>query len=110
MPELPIKRRGFMVVLSSPSGGGKTTISRKLLEMDNNLLLSISATTREKREGEIDGEHYFFLDKETFKAKAEKKEFMEYEEVFGNFYGTPRAKVEDALNAGMDVLLSLIHI
>lgn len=100
-------RRGFMLVLSSPSGAGKTTISRLLLRHDDNLLLSISATTRNMRPGEIDEVDYFFLSPEEFQERAKAKEFYEYEEVFGNMYGTPRKPVEKALENGTDVLFDI---
>ncbi len=104
---LSIDRRGMMFVLSSPSGAGKSTLSRRLLEDDPQIELSISATTRPARPGEVEGEHYFFLDKETFRARVEADEFLEHAEVFGNLYGTPRAPVEAALEQGRDVMFDI---
>lgn len=101
------KRRGFMLILSSPSGGGKTTISRMLLDHDDNLTLSVSATTRQKREGEIEGVHYYFMPEEKFMKKAKNDEFFEHENVHGNHYGTPKKIVEKSLNAGVDVLFDI---
>lgn len=102
-----IYRRGFMFVLSSPSGAGKTTISRRLLELDENLTMSISATTREKRAGEVDGKDYFFIDTDQFADMLQRGEFLECAEVFGNHYGTPEKMVNDALNEGVDVLFDI---
>lgn len=104
---LNIKRRGLMLVLSSPSGAGKTSISRKLLEQDDNLSLSISVTTRPRRPGEVDGEHYLFVDKTSFDLMVNRQELLEYAKVFDHYYGTPRAPVEAALAAGKDVLFDL---
>ncbi len=102
-----IKRRGLMLVLSSPSGAGKTTIARALLASDANLTLSISATTRPIRPGERDGEDYFFVASEKFEAMAATGQFLEHAKVFGHRYGTPRAMVESALEAGRDVLFDI---
>jgi guanylate kinase len=102
-----IQRRGLMLVLSSPSGAGKTTLSRQLLENDSNIRLSVSFTTRPKRPSERDGADYHFVDTATFRDMIERNQFLEYAEVFGNYYGTPRAPVEDALNAGSDVLFDI---
>src|SRR5215471_5880158 len=99
-----IQRRGLMLVLSSPSGAGKTTLSRQLLDNDKQIQLSVSCTTRQKRPGERDGVDYRFVDPATFRGMIERKEFLEYAEVFGNYYGTPRRPVEDTLGAGLDVL------
>ncbi|MED5273076.1 MAG: guanylate kinase, partial [Pseudomonadota bacterium] len=85
-----IKRKGLMFVLSSPSGAGKTSLSRKLLELDDELFLSISYTTRPPRPGEIDGEDYFFINNDDFALMQEKNEFLEYAKVFDYYYGTPR--------------------
>jgi len=101
-----IARRGLMLVLSSPSGAGKTTLSRKLLA-DGAVTLSISVTTRAQRPGETDGEHYHFIDQAWFDAMVRNGELLEWAEVFGNRYGTPRAPVETALAAGRDVLFDL---
>ena len=107
MVDTHIKRRGLMLVLSSPSGAGKTTISRRLLDTDGNLSLSISATTRPPRPGETDGKDYYFVDKARFDAMVEGGELLEHALVFGNNYGTPRAPVEQALEAGRDVLFDI---
>jgi guanylate kinase len=102
-----IQRRGLMLVLSSPSGAGKTTLSRQLLDNDKQIQLSVSCTTRQKRPGERDGVDYRFVDTATFRGMIERKEFLEYAEVFGNYYGTPKAPVDEALNAGRDVLFDI---
>lgn len=104
---LNIKRRGLMLVLSSPSGAGKTSISREVLDQEGNLSLSISATTRPRRPGEVDGEHYRFMDKTKFDIMVNQQELLEYAKVFEHYYGTPRAPVEEALGAGRDVLFDL---
>ncbi len=100
-------RRGLMLVLSSPSGAGKTTISRLLLPADDRIDLSISATTRPMRPNEIDGVDYHFVDQETFDAMVAGEEFLEHASVFGHSYGTPRGPVEEALVAGDDVLFDI---
>jgi guanylate kinase len=107
-PQLPpvVARRGMMFVLSSPSGAGKSTLSRLLLD-DAAVALSISVTTRAKRPGEIDGEHYHFIDKASFDRMVQNQELLEWAQVFGNFYGTPRAPVEKVLAAGRDMLFDL---
>ncbi len=102
-----IRRRGLMLVLSSPSGAGKTTISRLLLPADDRIDLSVSATTRPKRPNEIDGVDYHFVDQKTFDAMVAGGEFLEHAHVFGHSYGTPRAAVEAALEAGDDVLFDI---
>jgi guanylate kinase len=94
-------------VLSSPSGAGKTTLSRMLLADDKKVVLSISVTTRPKRPGEIDGRHYHFISKARFERMVEKGELLEFATVFGHSYGTPRAPVEKALRAGHDVLFDI---
>jgi len=96
-----------MLVLSSPSGAGKSTIARALLGGDEGLSLSVSATTRPPRPGETDGEDYFFIDETEFNRMVEAGEFLEHARVFDNFYGTPRAPVEEALKAGNDVLFDV---
>src|ERR1043165_3869452 len=98
-----VERRGLMFVLSSPSGAGKTTLSRMLIERMPGLKMSVSATTRSMRPGEIDGRDYLFLDKPKFEAMAKNGELLEWAPVFHNRYGTPRAPVEAALSAGQDV-------
>src|SRR5690242_14159483 len=102
-----IQRRGLMLVLSSPSGAGKTTLSRQLLDNDSHIQLSVSCTTRAKRPGEKDGVDYRFLDTASFRGMVDRGEFLEYAQVFGNYYGTPRAPVEAALSAGKDVLFDI---
>jgi guanylate kinase len=102
-----ITRRGLMLVMSSPSGAGKTTLSRMLLEADASVKLSVSVTTRAKRANEKDGRDYFFIDKVRFAAMKNKSELLESAEVFGNLYGTPRRAVEKALVAGLDVLFDI---
>ena len=107
MKDKPIARRGLMLVLSSPSGAGKTTLSRKLLADDRNVELSISVTTRAKRSGEVDGRDYHFIDRTRFDRLARAGELLESAEVFGHRYGTPRAAVEQALALGRDVLFDI---
>ncbi len=102
-----IQRRGLMLVFSSPSGAGKTTISRKLLDKDDNLELSISATTRPRRPGEVNGKDYFFVSSEQFEAMVARGEMLEHAQVFDHRYGTPREPVEKALQAGRDVLFDI---
>ncbi|MEN3973756.1 guanylate kinase [Emcibacter sp. SYSU 3D8] len=103
----PILRRGLMLVLSSPSGAGKTTLSRLLLAQDSEITMSVSVTTRAPRPGEIDGKDYFFVDTARFEAMVEQNELLEHAKVFGNMYGTPKAPVEAALQAGRDVLFDI---
>jgi guanylate kinase len=102
-----IARRGLMLVLSSPSGAGKTTLSRMLLKADKSVELSVSVTTRPKRAGEKHGRDYFFIQKPQFEKMVDKGELLEWAEVFGNCYGTPRAPVDRALAAGRDVLFDI---
>src|SRR5262245_50442374 len=102
-----IARRGLMLVLSSPSGAGKTTLSRKLLESDPGVELSVSVTTRKQRPGEIDGRDYHFIEATRFDAMVEAGELVEWAQVFGNRYGTPRVPVEAALARGRDVLFDI---
>lgn len=102
-----VARRGLMFVLSSPSGAGKSTLARKLLEADDNMSLSVSATTRAPRPSEVDGREYKFMDKAQFEDMADRNEFLEHAVVFGNHYGTPRAPVEAMLIQGKDVLFDV---
>jgi guanylate kinase len=102
-----ITRRGIMLVLSSPSGAGKTTLTRNLLEQEENVSLSISVTTRARRPSEIDGVHYHFITRRHFEAMRDGGELLEWAEVHGAFYGTPREPVETALAAGRDVLFDI---
>jgi guanylate kinase len=106
-PAPQIKRRGLMLVLSSPSGAGKTSIARQLLQLEPELSLSISVTTRAKRPSEIDGRDYHFIDRAAYDALIAAGELLEHAEVYGNGYGTPRRAVEDALAAGRDVLFDI---
>ncbi|MBI1202773.1 MAG: guanylate kinase [Rhodopseudomonas sp.] len=108
MGEQPgISRRGIMLVLSSPSGAGKTTLTRNLLDQEQKVALSISATTRTRRPSEIDGVHYLFRTKRQFEVMRDSGELLEWAEVHGNFYGTPREPVEKALADGRDVLFDI---
>jgi guanylate kinase len=102
-----IARRGLMLVLSSPSGAGKTTLSRMLLKADHGVELSVSVTTRLKRKGEINGRDYHFIDRTHFDAMVKAGQLLEWAEVFNHFYGTPRQPVEKALRAGRDVLFDI---
>jgi guanylate kinase len=102
-----ITRRGMMLVLSSPSGAGKTTLSRRLLASDPELMLSISVTTRPPRAGEVDGRDYHFIDGARFEAMQRNGELLEWARVFDNSYGTPRRPVGDALAQGRDVLFDI---
>ena len=103
----PIQRRGLMYVLSSPSGAGKTTITRALLKNNQDLEISISATTRPRRPGEVDGQDYYFVDIPQFNAMVDGGEMLEHAKVFSNYYGTPRQPVEEALARGNDVIFDI---
>ncbi len=102
-----IARRGILLVLSSPSGAGKTTITRELIARDPRLKISVSVTTRAKRAGEIDGKHYHFISRDRFDAMVQGSELLEHAVVFGNCYGTPRAPVEAVLSAGGDIVTDI---
>ena len=102
-----IQRRGLMLVLSSPSGAGKTTLSRQLLGNDSQIQLSVSYTTRAKRPGEKDGVDYKFVDTASFRGMIDRGDFLEHARVFDHYYGTPRAPVEAALDSGRDVLFDI---
>jgi len=102
-----VHRRGLMLVLSSPSGAGKTSISRAVLERDAGIELSVSVTTRPKRPGEVAGVHYHFIDKQSFGLMENRQELLEYAQVFGHYYGTPRAPVDTALAQGRDMLFDI---
>jgi guanylate kinase len=107
IPPVHIARRGLMLVISSPSGAGKSTIARNLLEKDKNISLSVSVTTRARRQSEIDGIHYHFISKRDFERMREGEELLEWAEVHGNFYGTPREPVEAAMEEGKDMLFDI---
>lgn len=107
MPGSVIQRRGLMLVLSSPSGAGKSTIARALLEREDELFLSISLTTRPPRPGEVDGRDYFFVTEEEYQKKVGDNELLEHARVFNNHYGTPRSLVERHLISGEDVLFDI---
>lgn len=100
-------RRGLLIILSSPSGAGKSTLSRRLLEAEREVRFSISATTRTPRPGETDGREYHFRSRGAFEAMIRAGEMLEYAEVFGNLYGTPRGPVEAAIDGGHDVLFDV---
>ena len=102
-----ITRRGLLLVMSSPSGAGKTTLSRMLLASDTNVTMSISVTTRPPRPGEVEAKDYYFISKERFAQMRDRKELLEWAEVFGNYYGTPRKPVDEALAKGRDVLFDI---
>jgi guanylate kinase len=102
-----IDRRGLLLVLSSPSGAGKTTLARRLIDADPDISMSVSVTTRKPRPGEQDGRDYFFVDEARFKGMAEGGELLEWARVFENFYGTPRAPVEAAIAQGKDILFDI---
>ncbi|CAN1721438.1 guanylate kinase [Hyphomicrobium sp. 1Nfss2.1] len=102
-----IKRRGLLLVLSSPSGAGKTTIARRLIDADPDISMSVSVTTRKPRPGEVDGRDYNFIEADAFKRMADENELIEWAQVFGNLYGTPRTPVEAAIERGQDVLFDI---
>lgn len=107
IPPVHIARRGLMLVISSPSGAGKSTIARNLLEKDKNISLSVSVTTRARRQSEIDGIHYNFISKRDFERMRDGEELLEWAEVHGNYYGTPREPVEAAMTEGKDMLFDI---
>ncbi|HTN15488.1 MAG TPA: guanylate kinase [Devosia sp.] len=102
-----LHRRGLMFILSSPSGAGKTTIARKILAQVAGISMSVSVTTRPMRPGEVDGKDYIFVDRPTFDRMVEEEEFLEWAEVFGNCYGTPKAQIKAGLRAGQDFLFDI---
>ena len=100
-------RRGLLLILSSPSGAGKSTLARRLMEWDPTIRFSVSATTRKPRPGEEDGVHYYFKSREAFEDLVAAGEMLEHAEVFGNFYGSPKAPVQAAMDAGRDTLFDI---
>lgn len=102
-----LKRRGLMYVLSSPSGAGKTTITRALLKQNENLMVSVSATTRPRRAGEVQAQDYLFVDTNDFNKMVDNGDMLEHAKVFGHYYGTPREPVENALSMGRDVIFDI---
>ena len=104
---IEIQRRGLLLVMSSPSGAGKTTLSRRLLASDGNIEMSVSVTTRPPRPGEVDGKDYHFIGSREFARLRDTGDLLEYAEVFGNFYGTPKRPVTEALQEGRDVLFDI---
>ncbi|MBR0556148.1 guanylate kinase [Ciceribacter sp. L1K23] len=107
MGAIEVARRGLMLVISSPSGAGKSTIARTLLEKDRNIGISVSVTTRERRQSEIEGVHYHFVSKREFERLRDSDSLLEWAEVHGNFYGTPREPVERAMSDGRDMLFDV---
>ena len=107
MPTTPTSRRGLLLVLSSPSGAGKTTLARRLLEIDHAITLSVSATTRPPRPSEVEGRDYFFVGEAEFMRRRDGGELLEWAKVFDHFYATPRSAVERELAAGRDVLFDI---
>ena len=103
----PQNRRGLLLILSSPSGAGKSTLARRLMEWDPTMRFSVSATTRAPREGEVEGREYYFKPRAEFEAMVAAGEMLEHAEVFGNFYGSPRAPVEAAMAEGRDTLFDI---
>jgi guanylate kinase len=101
-----MNQKGLLVVISGPSGAGKGTICKALLE-ENDFWLSVSATTRQPRKSEVDGVNYYFLSKEDFEERISKNDFLEYAEVYGNYYGTPKSKALEAIDNGNDVILEI---
>lgn len=102
-----VKRKGLLLVVSGPSGAGKGTICKSILEQNDHIKLSVSATTRKPRTGEVHGVNYFFIDKEEFKKMIEQGEFLEYAQIYDNFYGTPKSAIMETLEKGQDVILEI---
>lgn len=100
-------RRGLLIILSSPSGAGKSTLARRLMRWDPSLAFSVSSTTREMRQGEVDGKDYFFLDEAKFKQQVSDGDMLEHAHVFGKFYGSPKGPVQAAISKGQDVLFDI---
>lgn len=107
MSALTASRRGLLIILSSPSGAGKSTLAKRLREWDSSIRFSVSATTRAPRPGEVDGKDYHFLSEAEFKSMVADGEMLEHAKVFGNYYGSPRAAVQEAIDAGQDVLFDI---
>ncbi|MEM1274612.1 MAG: guanylate kinase [Pseudomonadota bacterium] len=101
------QRRGLLIILSSPSGAGKSTLARRLMAWDETLRFSVSATTRPARPGEVEGQHYHFIDEAAFRSLVTHGEMLEHAHVFGHFYGSPLAPVSAAIDAGRDVLFDI---
>ncbi|KRQ86920.1 Guanylate kinase [Caloramator mitchellensis] len=102
-----MQNKGLLIVISGPSGAGKGTICKALLEKNKDIKISVSCTTRMPRDGEIDGVNYYFINKEKFAEMIEKNDFLEYATVYGNYYGTPRSYVEEEINKGNDIILEI---
>ena len=102
-----MNRRGLLLVISSPSGVGKTSIVKQLLALDSQLTMSVSVTTRPQRVGEVDGRDYHFIDEATFQSRLESSDFIEHAKVYGNYYGTPRQFVFEQLEQGRDVVFDI---
>ena len=102
-----VKRKGLLLVVSGPSGAGKGTICKALLNKNDQIKLSVSATTRKPRNGEVDGVNYFFIEKDKFTTMIENGEFLEYAQIYDNFYGTPKAAIMECLEKGQDVILEI---
>ncbi|SMX35020.1 guanylate kinase [Actibacterium lipolyticum] len=100
-------RRGLLIILSSPSGAGKSTLAKRLREWDPSIRFSVSATTRTPRPGEVDGKDYYFISETEFKRQVAEGEMLEHAHVFGNFYGSPKGAVQEAIDAGQDVLFDI---
>ena len=102
-----MSRRGLLIILSSPSGAGKSTLAGRLRQWDSTLRFSVSATTRQPRDGEIDGQDYYFVSEEDFRGQVDQGDMLEHARVFGNYYGSPKAPVQAAIEAGRDVLFDI---
>ena len=102
-----LKRKGLLLVVSGPSGAGKGTICRELISKNDDIKLSVSATTRKPRNGEVHGVNYFFIEKEKFEEMIDNSEFLEYAQIYDNFYGTPKAAIIECLENGQDVVLEI---
>ena len=102
-----MSKKVILIVISGPSGAGKGTICKELLEKNNDLYLSVSATTRDPRQGEVEGVNYYFMSKDDFKSKIDEGDFLEWAEVYGNYYGTPKSRVTEMLEEGKNVILEI---